>query len=278
MLELGKYRFDLTHRGLVMGILNRTTDSFFDQGAHFEFEKFLVRSNELVVDGADILDVGGVKAGVGKEIGTQEEIERVVPAVAALAERFDVAISVDTWNFEVLRESIGVGAVLGNDISGFADRRYLDVAGASGAGVVATHIRLAPRIPDPNPVYGDLLGEVRNYLAQRISWALDAGVSADSIIIDAGLDLGKTTDQSLDLLRHSDMFAAMGYPLLLSASNKDFLGSHLGLELYDRGPASISAALVAYLGGARIFRVHNVKGTRRALEVCAEISIRRKRP
>ena len=278
MLELGKYRFDLTHRGLVMGILNRTTDSFFDQGAHFEFEKFLVRASELVVDGADILDVGGVKAGAGQEIVTQEEIERVVPAVEALAERFDVAISVDTWNFDVLRESIAVGAVLGNDISGFADRRYLDVAGATGAGVVATHIRLAPRVPDPDPVYSDLMGEVQDHLTQRISWAKDAGVAPNSIIIDVGLDLGKTTEQSLVLLRNSAVFAQMGYPLLLSASNKDFLGSHLGLDLYERGPASISAALVAYLGGARVFRVHDVKGTRRALEVCAEISIRRRTP
>ncbi len=274
MLRLGKYQFDLTHRGLVMGILNRTTDSFFDKGSYFQFDSFLSKAEELFDDGADIFDVGGVKAGAGVEVTTAEELERVVPAVKALVERFDIPVSVDTWNPVVLDAALGVGAVLGNDISGFADREYLSVAARWDAGVVATHIRLAPRVPDPDPLYDDVVGTVKQFLRRRVQWALEAGVAPESIIADAGLDLGKNTIQSLELLRRSSEIASMGYPLLLSASNKDFIGAHLGLELPERRVASISAALVAYMGGARIFRVHDVRGTRRALEVCAALSQR----
>ena len=270
-LKLGDRRYDLASKAMVMGILNRTKDSFFDQGAYFAFDAFLAKAEELVVAGADILDVGGVKAGAGTEVSTEEEIERVVPAVEALYQRFDVPISVDTWNAEVLDASMAAGAIIGNDISGFADPGYLLTAAAHGGAVVATHIRLAPRVPDPDPHYDDVVATVREFLLDRAARAIEAGVDADSVIVDAGLDLGKNTDHSLALLRNSDVLAGLGYPLLLSASNKDVLGAHLGLELSERGPASISAAVIAWLGGARIFRVHDVRGTRRALEVLAEL-------
>lgn len=273
-LRLGKFEYDLSNRSLVMGILNRTTDSFFDQGAYFGFSDFLKKAEALVEAGADILDVGGVKAGVGDEISTSEEIDRVVPAIKELVKRFDVAVSVDTWNTSVLEESLQAGAVLGNDISGFADRQYLDIAAKYGAAVVATHIRLAPRVPDLNPIYDDVVSDVTEFLDQRTKWAISAGVKPNSIVIDAGLDLGKTTEQSLELLRNSSTLCELGFTLLLSASNKDFLGEYLNLELNERRPASISAALVAYLGGARIFRVHDVKGHRRALDMISEINRR----
>src|SRR6476646_6475573 len=143
-----------------MGILNRTPDSFFDQGAYFGFDAFLTKADQLVADGADFLDVGGVKAGPGAEVGEKEELERELPAVEALAARFDVPLSVDTWRAPVAGAGFGAGAVVGNDISGFADPDYLPVAAKAGASVVATHIRLAPRVPDPDPHYDDLLAEV----------------------------------------------------------------------------------------------------------------------
>ncbi len=127
-LDLGDHRFDLTHRALVMGILNRTPDSFFDAGQYWAFDDFLAKAEKLVGDGADFLDVGGVKAGPGDEVSLEEEIERVVPAVEALRQRFDLPISVDTWRSEVLQACLDVGAVIGNDISGFADPHYLSVA------------------------------------------------------------------------------------------------------------------------------------------------------
>ncbi|CAG4927149.1 dihydropteroate synthase [Acidithrix sp. C25] len=273
MLRFGKYTFDIATHGLVMGILNRTTDSFFDKGAYFEFSKFLERAEELVSSGAEILDVGGVKAGAGPAISTQEELDRVVPAVSALVERFDVAVSIDTWNSIVLDEALSVGGVCGNDISGFGDPKYLEVAARHDCGVIATHIRLAPRVPDPDPVYHDLYGQVCEFLTLKVNDAISSGVDRQSIVIDAGLDLGKTTAHSLELLaRTGELIDDVGFPLLLSASNKDFIGGLLGYDVSARGPGSISSAIIAYLEGARIFRVHDVKGTRRALEISEAIA------
>ena len=146
-VALGPHRFDVRHRALVMGILNRTPDSFFDQGRYYDFDGFLAKAEQLVAEGADLLDVGGVKAGPGPEVTADEELERVIPAIEALRARFDVPLSVDTWRASVLREALGAGAVVGNDISGFADAEYLPVASAAGASVVATHIRIGPRVP-----------------------------------------------------------------------------------------------------------------------------------
>ena len=252
-----------------MGILNRTTDSFFDRGAYFPMDRFLRRADELLGEGADILDVGGVKAGPGPEVGVAEELERVVPAVAALRERFDLPLSVDTWRAAVAEAAFAAGAVVGNDISGFADPAYLKVAAAAGASVVATHIRLAPRVPDPEPAYTDVVGEVCRFLAERAHRAEAEGIGRDRVVVDAGLDLGKTWVQSLALLQASDRLAALGHPLLLSASHKPFLGRLCDLEVADRGSASLAAAALGVTRGARIVRAHDVRGTRR---VCAAIS------
>ena len=140
-----------------MGILNRTPDSFYDRGATFGLDALLVRADEIVAAGADILDVGGVKAGPGPEVTEAEELDRVVPAIAALHDRVDVPVSVDTWRASVAREAYSAGAVMGNDISGFADDDYLPSAAAAGAAVVATHIRIGPRIADPDPHYADVV-------------------------------------------------------------------------------------------------------------------------
>ena len=140
-----------------MGILNRTPDSFYDRGATFGLDDLLVRAEALVGDGADLLDVGGVKAGPGPEVSEAEELDRVVPTIEALHSRLGVPVSVDTWRATVLDEACRVGAVVGNDISGFGDPDYLAVAAKHEASVVATHIRLAPRVPDPEPHYDDLV-------------------------------------------------------------------------------------------------------------------------
>jgi dihydropteroate synthase len=268
-LRLGDRSYDLGTRCLVMGILNRTTDSFFDKGAFFAMDRFLRRAEELVGDGADILDVGGVKAGPGPEVDVTEELDRVVPAVEALRQRFDTPLSVDTWRAAVAEAAFAAGGIVGNDISGFADPTYLKVAAAAGASVVATHIRLAPRVPDPEPVYGDVVGDVCRFLAERARWAEAEGIERDRVVVDAGLDLGKTWQQSLALLQASDRLAALGHPLLLSASHKPFLGKLCDLEVADRGSASLAAAALGVTRGVRIVRAHDVRGTR---QVCAAIS------
>jgi dihydropteroate synthase len=261
--RLGDRVHDLATRTLVMGILNRTPDSFYDHGATFELEALLHRAETLVAEGADVLDVGGVKAGPGPEVDEAEELERVVPAIEALRRRFDVPVSVDTWRASVLAAACDAGAVLGNDISGFADPEYLPTAAARNASVVATHIRLRPRVPDPEPTYRDLLGDVTTFLLDRARSAEAAGLMPEQIALDAGLDLGKTPTQSAALLRESAALAAHGYTLLLSASNKRFLGELLGLEIDDRRDASLAATAYGVAHGCRIVRAHDVAGTKR---------------
>jgi dihydropteroate synthase len=267
-LDLGGRRHDLSQRALVMGILNRTPDSFYDRGSYYDFDDFLRRAEQLVADGADFLDVGGVKAGPGDEVGEQAELERVVPAVEALRARFDLPLSVDTWRASVAEACFAAGAVVGNDISGFADPDYVSTAAALGASVVATHIRLAPRVRDPEPRYDDLVGEVQAFLLARAGAAEAAGLAPDQIALDSGLDLGKTPAQSAVLLRESESFASLGYTLLLSASNKRFLGELLDLAIDDRRDASLAAVAFGVMHGCRIVRVHDVIGS---VRVCRMI-------
>ncbi|HLF99964.1 MAG TPA: dihydropteroate synthase [Acidimicrobiia bacterium] len=270
-LRLGPHEYDVTSRALVMGILNRTPDSFYDQGETWDFDAFLRKADRLVAEGADILDVGGVKAGPGPEVSEAEELDRVVPAVAALARRFDVPISADTWRASVLQACCEAGAVLGNDISGFADPKYVEVAAHAGASVVATHIRLRPRVPDPEPHYDDLVADVRAFLLDRAAHALDAGLAPEAVILDAGLDLGKTPAQSAVLLRESAGLADLGFPLLLSASNKRFLGELLGLEIDDRRDASLACTAYGVMMGCRIVRVHDVLGSVKVVRMIAAL-------
>ena len=259
--RLGERVHDLTNRTLVMGVLNRTPDSFYDRGATFALDTLVERGRRLVAEGADLLDVGGVKAGPGPEVSEAEELDRVLPALESLAAAVDVPLSVDTWRASVLDAACRAGALVGNDISGFADPDYLAVAARHHASVVATHIRLRPRVPDPEPVYDDLLGEVRAFLVDRAERAQAAGLAADQIALDAGLDLGKTPAMSAVLLRESDTLAQLGYTLLLSASNKRFLGELLGLDINDRRDVSLAAAAYGVAHGCRIVRVHDVAGT-----------------
>jgi dihydropteroate synthase len=266
--RLGDTVHELANHTLVMGILNRTPDSFYDRGATFALDELLRRAEVLAAHGADILDVGGVKAGPGPAVTEAEELDRVVPAIEALHAHIDVAISVDTWRATVLDEACKAGAVVGNDISGFGDPDYLSVAARHAASVVATHIRLQPRVPDPEPHYEDLLQDVSAFLVDRAHRAEDAGLAPEHIAIDAGLDLGKTPAMSAVLLRESDTLAALGYTLLLSASNKRFFGELLALDIDERRDVSLAAVGYGVMHGCRIVRVHDVAGS---VKICRMI-------
>jgi dihydropteroate synthase len=270
-LDLGTTRFDITYRAVVMGILNRTPDSFYDQGSYFEFEDFLRKAEQLVADGADFLDVGGVKAGPGEDVGEQEELDRVVPAIEALRSRFDLPLSVDTWRASVAKSCFEAGACIGNDISGFADPEYLDVCSAAGASVVATHIRLAPRVPDPDPQYDDVVLSICEFLADRAARARTAGIPRERIMVDAGLDLGKSELQSKILLRSSDALTSLGYPVFLSASNKRFLWTLLDVERGSAGDGTMAAHSLGIALGCRILRAHDVRNGRRVADSMAAI-------
>jgi len=267
-VRLGDRSVDVRERVIVMGVLNRTPDSFYDRGATWDFDAFVRRAEQLVLDGADVLDVGGVKAGPGPDVDGHEELDRVVPAVEALHARFDIAVSIDTWRASVLDAACSAGAVIGNDISGFGDPDYLTVAAKHDVTVVATHIRLRPRVADPDPRYDDLVADVTAFLCERARRAEAVGLAPEQIVLDAGLDLGKTPAQSAVLLRESARHATLGYPLLLSASNKRFIGDLLGRDIDDRRAESLAAVAYGAIHGCRIVRVHDVAAT---VRVCRTI-------
>ncbi|HAQ23200.1 MAG: dihydropteroate synthase [Acidimicrobiaceae bacterium] len=275
IIELGPdHRFDVAHRSLVMGILNRTPDSFWDRGRFWDFDDFLQLAQRHVDAGADLFDVGGSKAGPGPEVTCEEELDRVIPAVEALSDRFDLPIAVDTFRGAVVDAALDAGASIGNDISGFADPTFLPACARHGAAVVATHVRLGPRIPDPNPDYkaeGGVVAAVRDFLAERVRWAREAGIPDQRIMVDAGLDLGKTAEMSIDLLRNSSHLAELGRPVLLSASNKGFLGEVTGDDLTERVEATWAAHALGISGACRILRSHDVRGARRVADAMAAV-------
>jgi len=271
-LRVGERSYDIAHRALVMGILNRTTDSFYDRGACFRLDDLLRRAERLVADGADLLDVGARAAGVGtREVSEVEETDLVCETVTELRRRLDVPLSVDTWRAPVAAAAFAAGALVGNDLSGFSNPGFLPAAAAAGATVVATHMRLAPRVPDPDPVYGDVVADVAAALARLAASAEAAGIAADRILVDPGLDLGKTWQQSTRLLAATATFAALGYPMLLAPSNKIFLGRLLGLDLHQRGHATVAACAVGVARGARVLRVHEARPARQAADLLAAV-------
>jgi dihydropteroate synthase len=272
-LRLGDQVVDVTDRALVVGILNRTTDSFYDKGAYFRLGALLDRAATLVDEGADILEVGARSGAVGtRAVSEQEESELVAETIEHLAARFDIPIAVDTWRADVARIAFQAGAVLGNDMSGFSERRYLAEAAAAGATVVATHIRLRPQTPDPDPVYEDVVRDVRRSLQSLISLTRKYGIPRDRVIVDPGLDLGKTWRQSLRLLAGFREFATLGCVALLAASHKIFLGRALNLPKERRSDATVAACAFGIAHGARVLRVHDARGARHAADLFAAMA------
>jgi dihydropteroate synthase len=264
-LQLGSHRFDLAERPVVVGILNRTRDSFFDRGAHYELDRLLARAEQLVADGADVLEVGARPGGVGvADVPPDREEDLAAESIAELRSRFDAPLGVDTTRATVARAAFAEGAVLGNDMSGFLDPGYLPVAAAAGAAVVATHIRKPPGVPDPDPVYTDLLGEVRSRLSTLSRAAEEAGIPRERIVLDPGIDLGKSWRQSLRLLAHFPDLAALGRPLLLAVSNKIFLRRTLGLLDAPLDVATASACALGAMHGGCVVRVHDARIGRQA--------------
>lgn len=263
-----------TDRALVMAIVNRTPDSFYDRGATFEDDAALEAVDRAVAEGADLVDIGGVKAGPGEVVDSDEEIRRVVPFVAAIRERYpDVLISVDTWRSEVARRAVGEGADLINDTWAGADPELVAVAAELGAGIVCSHTGGAvPRTRPHRVRYTDVVEEVVAEVVTAADAAARAGVASDSILIDPTHDFGKNTHHGLALLRHVDVLVKTGWPVLMALSNKDFVGETLGVELADRLEGTLAATALAAAAGARMFRVHEVAATRRVVDMVAAIA------
>ena len=277
MLTLGHRSFDDTAL-LVMAIVNRTRDSFYDRGATYAEDKAMERVRAVVAAGADLVDIGGVKAGPGEVVDPVEEIRRTVPFVAAVHAEFpDLVISVDTWRAEVGREVCRAGADLLNDAWGGFDPALAEVAAEFGAALVCTHTNGAtPRTPPHRPSYDDVVAaaiEATVALAER---AVSLGVRRDSVLIDPAHDFDKNTWHSLELTRRLDEMVATGWPVLVSLSHKDFVGETLDAPLEERLVGTLAATSVSAWQGARVFRVHDVAETRRTLDMVA--SIRGTRP
>jgi len=271
--RLGRHRFG-AHEPVVMAIVNRTPDSFYDKGATFAEAAALERVELAAAQGARIVDVGGVKAGPGDTVDTAEEIRRVVSFVEAVRERFpDVAISVDTWRAEVGEAVCRAGADLLNDAWGGYDPDLAQVAAKYGVGLVCMHTGGAvPRTRPHRVGYVDVMADVLQQTLALAARAESLGVPRESILLDPGHDFGKNTRHSLEVTRRLGELTATGRPVLVSLSNKDFVGETLDVPLDGRLTGTLAATAVCAWLGARIFRVHEVTETRQVLDMVASIA------
>ncbi|MGW3010991.1 dihydropteroate synthase [Streptomyces sp. NPDC001219] len=286
MLRLGNREFGV-HEPVIMAIVNRTPDSFYDQGATFRDEPALARVEQAVADGAAIIDIGGVKAGPGEEVSAEEEARRTVGFVAEVRKRFpDVVISVDTWRHEVGEAVCEAGADLLNDAWGGVDPRLAEVAARYDVGLVCTHAGGAePRTRPHRVTYDDVMADILRVTLGLAERAVELGVRRDAIMIDPGHDFGKNTRHSLEATRRLGEMAdtvpqALGFaragdtplPVLVSLSNKDFVGETLDRPVKERVLGTLATTAVSAWLGARVYRVHEVAETRQVLDMVASIA------
>lgn len=271
-LRLGRRTF-APGEPVVMAIVNRTPDSFFDRGATFAPDAALRAATAAVDAGAEIIDIGGVKAGPGAEVTAAEEIDRTVATIAALRAALpEVVISIDTWRAEVAVEAVAAGADLINDTWAGADPALAEVAAATGAGLVCSHAGgLAPRTRLHRAGFDDVVADVVETVTGLAERAASLGVRRDGILIDPAHDFGKNTRHSLEVTRRLGELVSTGWPVLVALSNKDFVGETLDLPLDQRLEGTLAATAVSAWLGARVFRAHQVRPTRRVLDMVAAI-------
>ncbi len=272
ILRLGRREFADTDL-VLMAIVNRTPDSFFDHGATYRSASAVEAVDRAVAEGADIVDVGGVRAGYGEPVGPAEEIRRVADLVATVRARYpDLVISVDTWRSEVARVVIEAGADLVNDTWAGADPTLAEVAGAAGVGIVCSHTGGLPPRTDPHRVaYPDVVADVLATVTRLARRAVSLGVPRESVLIDPTHDFGKNTRHSLEVTRRLPELVGTGWPVLVAVSNKDFIGESLDLPTGQRLEGTLATLAVSAWLGARVFRVHQVRPARRALDMVAAI-------
>lgn len=262
----------------VMAIVNRTPDSFYDKGATFAFDAALARCREVVDAGATIVDVGGVKAGPGDDVSAHEEIDRVVPFIAAVrdqlaaADATSVDISVDTWRADVAEAAIAAGATLINDTWAGFEPELVEVAGAHNVGYVCSHTGGATPRTRPHRVhYDDVVADVIRETTTLAERAVDCGVPEDKVFIDPTHDFGKNTFHGLEILRRIDEVVATGWPVLMALSNKDFIGETTGRAVGERIAGTLAATAWCAARGVAAFRVHEVAETIDVIRTTAAI-------
>jgi dihydropteroate synthase len=261
-------------RAAVMAIVNRTPDSFYDRGATYSDKAAMAAVDRAVDEGADIVDIGGVKAGPGEDVGVGEETRRVVPFIAAVRQRYpNLVISVDTWRHEVARSALQAGADIINDTWAGTDPQLAEVAAEYRCGMVCSHTGGAPPRTRPHRVrYTDVVREVIEDLTAQAGKLVRLGVPREGILIDPTHDFGKNTWHGLELLRRCDELVATGWPVLMALSNKDFIGETLNAGVDDRVDGTLAATAIAAWANVRVFRAHQVRRTRHVLEMVAAIA------
>lgn len=275
-LQCASQQLDLT-QPKVMGILNATPDSFSDGGQHFESGQFVLDSamrkvEAMINAGADIIDVGGESTRPGAQSVTlQQELDRVVPVVEAIRQRFEVVVSVDTSSPEVITEAAGVGAGLINDVRALQKEGALQAAAKTGLPVCLMHMQGQPGSMQTNPQYEDVVGDVKAFLQNRIDTAVNAGIKRDQILIDPGYGFGKLLRHNLQLLHRQRELLALGCPILAGLSRKSMIDHLLERPVDERLPGSLALAMLAVQQGASIVRVHDVRETQDVLGILAAV-------
>lgn len=270
---------ELHSQPLVMAIVNRTTDSFYHRARQLDDAQGLAAVAEAAAAGADIVDIGGVRAGRGREISPDEEIQRVVPFIARVRKEFpDLVLSVDTWRSQVAQAAVDAGADLLNDTWAGSDPDVVAVAAKNDVAIVCSHTGGLPPRTDPFRAFypEGVVANVRASLQASAERAVAAGVRPEAVLIDPTHDFGKTTWHSLELVRHTGQLVSLGYPVLMALSRKDFIGETLDLDVDERLEGTLAATAIAAWNGATVFRAHDVEATKRTLEMVA--AVRGERP
>ena len=273
----GRRTFDLAHRGVIVGVINVTPDSFSDGGNFISVETAVEHGLRLVEEGVEILDIGGESTRPGAApVSVEEELRRVIPVIEGLVGKTSAALSIDTSKAPVARAAVAAGAEIINDVTALrGDDDMARVAAESGCAVVLMHMRGTPRTMQQDPQYDDVVAEVADHLAERITAALSAGIAADRIAIDPGIGFGKTVEHNLQLIAGLGRFAALGHPVLLGVSRKSFLATAAQCpNVEDRDVPTAVLTAEGYRLGARIFRVHAARPNVQALRLAESLSAR----
>jgi len=272
--KIGDKLVDLSKRGMIMGVLNVTPDSFSDGGRFFDAEAAVERGVQIAAEGADIIDIGGESTRPGAEpISVDEEMKRVIPIIEKLRAKIDIFISIDTSKSEVARAALDAGATIINDVTaGRGDQQMLPLAATQKAAAVLMHMQGEPRTMQKNPHYGNVVEEVADFFRQQYARAIECGVDAVTIAFDPGIGFGKTLEHNLSLLKNLEQLRAENRPLVVGVSRKSFLGKIAGSnEMADRSAPTVAMTSILRERGADVIRVHDVKENVAALRMTEEM-------
>jgi dihydropteroate synthase len=278
IFRTSQFEFSFPGPALVMGVLNVTPDSFSDGGQHFSTERAIARGEEMLREGADLIDVGGESTRPGAEpVSEPEELRRVIPVIEALSARVKVPISVDTMKPAVALAALTAGASMVNDVAANReDEAMWRIVADAGAGYVVMHLQGTPQTMQKNPVYADVVREVREFFAKRLERLRNCGIKAEQVVLDVGIGFGKTLEHNFQLLGGLGSFISLGRPMLLGVSRKSFIGKIAGGVEGERLPGALACTVLAAEAGVQMFRTHDVAATKQALRVAEAVLARKK--